>query len=219
MKELKVPRDASPIVCYDFTGLFAVARVAWMFRYFGATNVKIMRGGMTKWLQESRPFYTGEYEKGDNLPITGDYGYAVKDSSLLVNDVRKMHGLAKKLHDGCNKTQITDARGAQVFLGQTPTGQPELRPGNITGSLNIPSDILVADGALKERDELRKIFSDHGIDLNKQTVHSCNSGNTACIVELAWQIAGGKKSAIYDGSWQEYVSQLLNGQGADLKSN
>ena len=36
MKELRVPRDASPIVCYDFTGMFAVARVAWMFRYFGA---------------------------------------------------------------------------------------------------------------------------------------------------------------------------------------
>ena len=163
---------------------------------------------MTKWLQEARPFYSGAYEKGEGLPITGDYaGYAVKNPSLLVNDVRKVHGLAQKIHDGCKKTQITDARGSKVFSGTIKYEQPELRKGNITGSLNVPFESLIDNGIMKERDELRKIFADYGIDLNKETVHSCNSGNTACIVDLAWKIAGGNsKSAIYDGSWQEYVS-------------
>ena len=54
---------------------------------------------------------------------------------------------------------------------------------------------------MKEVDELRKVFTEHGVDLNKNTIHSCNSGNTACIVELAWTLAGGVKSKIYDGSW------------------
>ena len=57
---------------------------------------------------------------------------------------------------------------------------------------------------MMEEAELRKVFEKHGVDLSKKTIHSCNSGNTACIVELAWTLAGGQKSQIYDGSWQEY---------------
>ena len=127
-----------------------------------------MRGGLKKWLSENRPTYSGIYEEGEGMPINGDYnGYAVRDPSILVSDVRKMHGLAKKLHDGCKVTQILDSRGENVFSGRASSGSHELRDGNITGSINIPSDILVADGVLKERDELRKIFQERGIDLNK----------------------------------------------------
>ena len=68
----------------------------------------------------------------------------------------------------------------------------------------MPCDSFVDHGIMKQADELRKVFSEHGIDLNKDTIHSCNSGNTACIVELAWTLAGGVKSKLYDGSWQEY---------------
>jgi len=35
-------------------------------------------------------------------------------------------------------------------------------------------------------------------------VHTCGSGVTACIVQLAWDIKGGAESFIYDGSWAEY---------------
>ena len=65
----------------------------------------------------------------------------------------------------------------------------------------MPFDQLIVDGVFKEVDELKEIFASHGVDLSKETVHSCNSGNTACIVELAFVLAGGAKSAIYDGSW------------------
>ena len=50
---------------------------------------------------------------------------------------------------------------------------------------------------------------DAGIDTTLPTVHSCGSGVTACIVDLAMRILGAEKSAIYDGSWSEYVSSHL----------
>jgi len=34
--------------------MFAVARAAWMLRYFGARNVRILNGGLKKWLKEGR---------------------------------------------------------------------------------------------------------------------------------------------------------------------
>jgi len=45
MKALRIRKDDT-IVCYDHVGMFSVARCAWMLRYFGASNVRIMNGGL-----------------------------------------------------------------------------------------------------------------------------------------------------------------------------
>ena len=82
-----------------------------------------------------------------------------------------------------------------------------MRAGNITGSKNVPYSSLVdkETGCLKSDEELKEVFASWDIALSgKNTVHSCGSGVTACVVELAWSISGGAKSAVYDGSWSEY---------------
>ena len=48
MKSLKI-RKENTIICYDPNGCVSVARTVWMLRYFGATNVRIMNGGLKKW--------------------------------------------------------------------------------------------------------------------------------------------------------------------------
>ena len=74
---------------------------------------------------------------------------------------------------------------------------------------NLPfGELIDANGCLKSEDELAKIFEGKGIDPTKPTVNSCGSGVTACILDLALSVMGGQKSAIYDGSWTEYVSLL-----------
>ena len=82
-----------------------------------------------------------------------------------------------------------------------------MRAGNISGSVNVPYSTLVdkETGCLKSDDQLKEVFEKQGVSLSgKNTVHSCGSGVTACVVELAWSISGGDKSAVYDGSWAEY---------------
>jgi thiosulfate/3-mercaptopyruvate sulfurtransferase len=44
-------------VCYDQLGIFSVARAAFMFRYFGAENVRILNGGLKKWVLENRDIH------------------------------------------------------------------------------------------------------------------------------------------------------------------
>jgi thiosulfate/3-mercaptopyruvate sulfurtransferase len=58
MKALRI-RPTDEIVVYDALGIFSSARCAWMLRFFGAENVRILNGGMKKWLAEGRPTYTG----------------------------------------------------------------------------------------------------------------------------------------------------------------
>ena len=52
--------DGMRFVVYDAHGLFAVARVWWMLRAFGADDVTILDGGLPKWIREGRPLEQGE---------------------------------------------------------------------------------------------------------------------------------------------------------------
>lgn len=66
-------------------------------------------------------------------------------------------------------------------------------------------------GCLKEEKELGKIFTGKNVDTTLSTVSYCGSGVTACIIDLSLKVLGNEKTAIYDGSWSEYVSiRFLN---------
>jgi thiosulfate/3-mercaptopyruvate sulfurtransferase len=39
--------------------MFSCPRAAWMLRYFGAYNVKILNGGMKKWIAEGKEIVLG----------------------------------------------------------------------------------------------------------------------------------------------------------------
>ena len=67
-----VPLD-KPIILYDVQGMYAVARAAWIFRYYGAKNVRILNGGLKKWIMEGRPTFKGEQKKTEG----GDYSFCV----------------------------------------------------------------------------------------------------------------------------------------------
>ena len=72
MKRLRVlPTDS--IVCYDSLGLFSAPRAAWMFRFFGAENVRILNGGLKKWKLEEYDDdskYLNKFIKQHQLKIT-----------------------------------------------------------------------------------------------------------------------------------------------------
>eukprot|EP00356_Strombidium_inclinatum_P010315 CAMPEP_0170499790 /NCGR_PEP_ID=MMETSP0208-20121228/32592_1 /TAXON_ID=197538 /ORGANISM="Strombidium inclinatum, Strain S3" /LENGTH=119 /DNA_ID=CAMNT_0010777517 /DNA_START=90 /DNA_END=449 /DNA_ORIENTATION=- len=65
MKKLDVPSNF-PIICYDHQGMFSVARLAWMLRFFGVGNVRILDGGLKKWQAEGRPTFSGSQIKHGN---------------------------------------------------------------------------------------------------------------------------------------------------------
>lgn len=93
-------RKNDKIICYDHVGMFSVARAAWMLRYFGATDVRIMNGGFQKWLREEREYFSGPYTRGEGLAKDGDFSYEVQDSSTVITDIAKVHAIASSLNDG-----------------------------------------------------------------------------------------------------------------------
>ena len=58
MKSLNVRTDDT-IVVYDNFGIYSAPRMAWTLRYFGAKNVKVLNGGLKKWVLEKRHTESG----------------------------------------------------------------------------------------------------------------------------------------------------------------
>ncbi|MDK3074007.1 3-mercaptopyruvate sulfurtransferase [Sedimentitalea sp. JM2-8] len=185
--------DGHQVVVYDGAGLVSAARVWWLFKLMGQPNVAVLDGGLPKWQAEG-------HEVEDLPPMVRDRHMTVRVQNNLVRDVTQV-SQAAKLGDHA----IIDARSAGRFAGTEPEPRDGLRGGHIPGSRNVPySDLLNADGTMKEPADLRAIFEAAGVDLSKPAVTTCGSGVTAAILNLALERIGKHDHALYDGSWAEW---------------
>lgn len=185
--------DGHQVVVYDGEGLFSAARVWWLFRLMGKTDVAVLDGGFPKWRAEGR-------EIEDMPPIVKDRHITVSRQNNLVKDVTQVAHAAK-----LGEAEIIDARSAPRFRGEVPEPRPGLRSGHIPGAKNVPfATVLNADGTMKAPAELKAVFEAAGVDLAKPAITSCGSGVTAAVLSLALERIGHRNHALYDGSWAEW---------------
>lgn len=185
--------DGHQVVVYDGVGLMSAARVWWLFKLMGQTNVAVLDGGFPKWQAEGR-------ETEDLPPMVRDRHMTVRLQNHLVRDVTQVSAAAK-----LGDHEIIDARSAGRFAGTEPEPRDGLRPGHIPGSRNVPFiDLLNDDATMKTPDATRAVFEAAGVDLSKPAITTCGSGVTAAILSLALERMGKKDHALYDGSWTEW---------------
>lgn len=179
------------IVVYDGAGLFAAPRVRWTFQVMGAKDVRILDGGLPRWLAEGRPTTAGT---ATPQPRTFRASFAAAAVASIEDIRRALSGGA----------QVVDARPAPRFRGEAPEPRPGVVSGHMPGSYNLPFDTIVKDGRLIGTDGIRAAFAAAGVDLSRPVITSCGSGVSAAILSLAMEIAGAPAKALYDGSWAEW---------------
>lgn len=185
--------DGHQVVVYDTAGLFSAARVWWLFRLMGKTDVAVLDGGLPKWRAEGR-------EIEDMPPMVRDRHITVSRQAGLVKDVTQVAHASK-----LGQAEIIDARSAPRFKGEVAEPRPGLRSGHIPGSKNVPfGEVLNADGTMKDVAGLRATFAAAGVDLGKPAITTCGSGITAAVLALALERIGHRNWALYDGSWAEW---------------
>jgi thiosulfate/3-mercaptopyruvate sulfurtransferase len=184
--------DGMHFVVYDAFGLMTAARVWWTLRAFGATDVKILEGGLPKWIAEGRPIEEGATERQPR------HFSARLDHSFVASLADVRQALAGGV------TQVVDARSAERFRGEAAEPRPGLKSGHMPGSLNVPFVDIVEHGKLKSGEGLAATLAAHGVDLARPVITTCGSGVTAAILALAVEEAGGRIAGLYDGSWAEW---------------
>ncbi len=185
--------DGHQIVVYDGSGLFSAARVWWMFRLMGKTDIAVLDGGLPKWQAEGRAIE-------DLPPIVRDRHMTVTRQNQMVKDVTQVAS-ASKLGDYV----IVDARAPERFRGEAPEPREGLRAGHIPNSRNVFfRDLVSVDGTMKSNEVMAEVFRKAGVDLDKPAILSCGSGVTACVLALAMEQMGKTDHAVYDGSWSEW---------------
>jgi thiosulfate/3-mercaptopyruvate sulfurtransferase len=187
--------DGMRFVVYDALGLYAAARVWWTLRAYGVEDVRILTGGLPKWIKEGRPL-----ETGDAHPKPRVFTPRLED-----HFVASLDEVRAALASG--STQVVDARPADRFRGAVPEPRPGVKSGRMPGSLNLPFVDIIEHGVLKAPDALKAAFAEHRIDLTKPIITTCGSGVTAAILALAVEEAGGTVEGLYDGSWAEWGSR------------
>jgi thiosulfate/3-mercaptopyruvate sulfurtransferase len=181
------------VVVYDQVGVRSAPRVWWTFRVFGHDRVRVLDGGLPKWLAEEHPV-----EKGPARPLSE----AVFIPAFRPEMVRAHDEILPDLAAG---RQLVDARPAPRFRGEVPEPRAGLRGGHVPGSLNLAfPDVLNPDGTLKASGDLAAAFRDAGVDVTGDITTTCGSGLTAAILALAAARCGNRDVAVYDGSWAEW---------------
>jgi thiosulfate/3-mercaptopyruvate sulfurtransferase len=186
--------DGARIVCYDANNFCASARAWWMFRLFGARDVAVLDGGLEKWRAEGRPL--------DDLPRRPtERHFTARQNNVLVRDLEQV-----RRNITAKDEQVVDARPAGRFYGTEPEPRPNMRPGHIPGSLNLPHTALIDPDSLTmlPPERLRATLEAAGVDLNRPVVTTCGSGVSAAVVNLALHELGHEHAAVYDGSWAEW---------------
>lgn len=183
----------SVIVVYDNSGTFASPRAWWMFRAMGHKEVYILDGGLTEWkaagFVTTKAYHVAQ-SKGDFVgQLNRDF---FVNADYVLNQIDN--------HDSLT----VDARSRARFNSEVAEPRPGIRSGHIPNSVCQPFIELMDRHKMKSVEELKSILQDVLSTQAKQTLFSCGSGVTACIVLLAAHLSGYDNLAVYDGSWTEW---------------
>ncbi|MGC4243477.1 MAG: sulfurtransferase [Herbaspirillum sp.] len=192
MRDLGINNDTQ-VVAYDAHGGMYAARLWWLLRWIGHSDVAVLDGGMAAW-QALDETLTSE------TPAPAAPGN-IQDLSSLVKTVD-----AQALLDNLKSQtlQVVDARAPDRFRGENET--IDAVGGHIPGAKNrFFKDNLQADGHFKSATQLREEWLSVVGD-PQAAVMQCGSGVTACHNLLALEVAGLPGAHLYPGSWSEWSS-------------
>ena len=186
------------IVCYDdVSGPFA-ARLWWLLRWLGFSNVMVLDGGIRRWIEQGFPVVQHHSDQSAEAKVEPSSDLSMSPNSDMLATIGDVESISQVKGGLC----LVDSRSKERYLGQEEPIDPI--GGHIPGARNIPwMDNLTSEGTFKSSNELRQRFQ-HTIG-SELPIYYCGSGVTACHNILATQIAGMNMPKLFAASWSGWI--------------
>ncbi|MFE1167383.1 sulfurtransferase [Nocardiopsis sp. NPDC058789] len=188
------------VILYGGNNNWFAAYAYWYFKLYGHDNVRLLDGGRKKWELDSRELVEEVPERAAT-----EYKAQEQDSSIRAFRDEVVEAIGTK--------DLVDVRSPDEFTGKllAPAHLPQetsQRPGHIPTARNIPwAKTANEDGTFKTADELRELYTEAGVDLDKDIIAYCRIGERSSHTWFALhEIVGLENVKNYDGSWTEYGS-------------
>ncbi|MEV3924835.1 sulfurtransferase [Actinomadura coerulea] len=188
------------VILYGGNNNWFAAYAYWYFKLYGHDKVQLLDGGRKKWELDSRELVT-------DVPSRPATEYTAKDQDLAIRAFRD------EVVDAIGKQNLIDVRSPDEFSGKllAPAHLPQeqsQRAGHVPTAVSIPwSKAANDDGTFKSDEELRALYTEAGVDLNKDTIAYCRIGERSSHTWFALrELLGLENVKNYDGSWTEYGS-------------
>jgi len=181
-----------PVVAYDDAGGTVAARLWWMLRDLGHSEVAVLDGGLQAVPAELLT---------DEIPTPAPLRYIGRPGQMPKID---RDGVRAAL----GKDVLLDARAAERYRGDSEPVDP--KAGHIPTAFSASgTGNLAEDHHFKPPEELRQRFLDLGVHGGGDTICYCGSGVSACHDILAMEVAGLGTATLYPGSWSDWSTADL----------
>ncbi|MDR1798323.1 MAG: sulfurtransferase [Bifidobacteriaceae bacterium] len=180
------------VVAYDAVGNLAAARLWWVLRDAGFTDVHLLDGALAAWQAAGYPLQRGAVDVPPGNAVLGPQGQMPQIGLEQAAGFAAAGGL------------LLDARAPERFRGDSEPVDP--RAGHIPGAKSAPTgENLTADGHFRPAAALRARFEALGAAPGRPIASYCGSGVTAAHQVFALELAG-FQAALYPGSWSQWAA-------------
>jgi thiosulfate/3-mercaptopyruvate sulfurtransferase len=188
------------VVLYGGNNNWFAAYAYWYFKLYGHTDVKLLDGGRKKWELDARELSKDEVKRDSTT-----YTAAGPDNTIRAFRDETVAAIGAQ--------NLVDVRSPDEYAGRllAPAHLPQesaQRPGHIPTAVNVPwSKAANDDGTFKADDDLKNIYTDAGVDWDKDTIAYCRIGERSSHTWFVLhELLGQSNVKNYDGSWTEYGS-------------
>ncbi len=190
------------VVLYGGNNNWFAAYAYWYFKLYGHESVKLLDGGRKKWELDSR-------ELSDGVPTREATTYTAKDQDKSIRAFRD------EVVEAIGVKNLIDVRSPDEYAGRllAPAHLPQeqaQRAGHIPTAGNVPwSKAANDDGTFRSDEELKKLYTEAGVDWGKETIAYCRIGERSSHTWFVLhELLGDESTKNYDGSWTEYGSLI-----------
>ncbi len=193
-------RNDDTVVLYGGNNNWFAAYAYWYFKLYGHRDVRLLDGGRKKWELDSR-------ELTDDVPVRERSEYTAAEQDLAIRAFRD------EVVEAIGTKNLIDVRSPDEYAGRllAPAHLPQeqaQRAGHIPTAANVPwSKAANDDGTFKSDEDLKKLYTDAGVDWDKETIAYCRIGERSSHTWFVLhELLGETSTKNYDGSWTEYGS-------------